>query len=236
MDKPPYKTSPQQEAFSSFPTQEKSLIGPYGPFRKNSLLKNILIFLLLIQAVMLSVGGALEWLSIREMSETCYGPLKKFTALDQQIQQFSYAQHAFSLLLTITFFIWLIRSCKNAWLLDAPRIKTTPGWAVAYYLIPVLNLWKPFTTMKELRSASYGKDSPLSTIIALWWTLGIATFVLEFFALFFILGSHKTDQAITLSRLLLISTPAWVALTIFTLLIVSKITKAQLHREHFWKQ
>ena len=235
MDKPPHKT-PQPGAFSSFPTQEKSLIGPYGPFRNTNLQKNILVFLLIIQAMMFTFGGVLEWLSIREMSSETYGPLKKITTLDQQIEQFSYAQQGISLVLIFVFLIWLTRSCKNAWLLDAPRIKTTPGWAIAYYFIPILQLWKPFTTMKEIRSASYGNDRPLRSNIQLWWAFWIAAFALETLSIFFILGTHKTEQALTLSRLLLISTPAFIILNVLTILLVTNITQAQLRRENFWKR
>jgi Domain of unknown function (DUF4328) len=54
----------------------------------------------------------------------------------------------------------------------------SPGWAVGFYFIPVVALWKPFLAMKEIWSASEApgdraRNSPrvlkIPWLLASWW-------------------------------------------------------------------
>ncbi|MFT5882412.1 MAG: hypothetical protein ACI9FG_000915 [Crocinitomicaceae bacterium] len=76
----------------------------------------------------------------------------------------------------VLFQFWNNRSVKNSWALSENKQfpEISPGWAVGFYFIPVVSLWKPFQIMKDTwkRCAPENHVSPL---IHLWWTLWIAS-------------------------------------------------------------
>lgn len=74
---------------------------------------------------------------------------------------------------------WIYRSNYNARQLGAHNMKYTPAWSIAYYFIPVFNLWKPYQAMKEIWLASKnpvdGRFSKNAPILPIWWTLWLAS-------------------------------------------------------------
>lgn len=53
----------------------------------------------------------------------------------------------------ITFGLWTYRVAKNAVAMGG-QLSITPGWAVGYYFIPIVSLWKPYQAMAEVWDAS----------------------------------------------------------------------------------
>lgn len=52
---------------------------------------------------------------------------------------------------TVTLFmIWTYRASSNIHALGGQGIRFTPGWAVAWYLVPIANLWMPYQVMSEI--------------------------------------------------------------------------------------
>jgi hypothetical protein len=54
----------------------------------------------------------------------------------------------------VLFCKWTSRSVSNARALGAIGMEHTPGWAVGYYFIPILNLFRPYMAIKETYLAS----------------------------------------------------------------------------------
>ncbi|MEZ5460524.1 DUF4328 domain-containing protein [Dokdonella sp.] len=77
---------------------------------------------------------------------------------------------------------WIHRANYNARQLGAKGMDFTPGWAVGYYFIPILNLFKPYRAMKEIWKASKNPSrwatQPASRILPLWWGLWITSNIL----------------------------------------------------------
>ncbi|HEV2882508.1 MAG TPA: DUF4328 domain-containing protein [Pyrinomonadaceae bacterium] len=85
----------------------------------------------------------------------------------------------------VAFLMWLQRAYSNLHALGAVRLYTTPGWAVAYFFIPFVNLVKPFQVMREIwRESAPGaegrenfggvssrRDTP--ALIGWWWAFWI---------------------------------------------------------------
>lgn len=73
----------------------------------------------------------------------------------------------------ILILIWINRANKNARALRAPGITITPGWAVGWYFVPLMNLFRPFQAMKELwhGSLALANDSRRSEdgLLNIWW-------------------------------------------------------------------
>lgn len=70
--------------------------------------------------------------------------------------------------------IWLHRAYANLRLMGSKQTEITPGWAVGYWLVPFVNLFRPYMTMKELwqRSASAnaaGVVTAAPALLGLWW-------------------------------------------------------------------
>jgi len=51
---------------------------------------------------------------------------------------------------SILFLVWLNLSYKNLYALRPSFLKFSSGWAVGYWFIPFLNLWKPFQVVREV--------------------------------------------------------------------------------------
>jgi hypothetical protein len=80
----------------------------------------------------------------------------------------------------IGFLMWVHRAAKNLRALGATNLEFTPGWAVGYYFVPILNLFKPYQAMKEIwresdpRLMTYSskglKEARLPFLFPLWWS------------------------------------------------------------------
>lgn len=211
--------------------------GTYGPFRNNGGLKNALVALLVLDA-MLSIfnTGVLNYLDMRQYDDAAYLAEDGASKLDGVIATAGFAHAGISLVLAVVFAVWINRSCKNAWLLDPPRMKTTPGWAVGYYFIPILLLWKPYGAMKEIRSASYGKDHALKAVLPLWWTFWLVTMFLSHVTFRLYSGAEDADSYLMACKLDLVSTPLNVILDYLAISLVTGITLAQRRRLVHWHQ
>jgi len=73
----------------------------------------------------------------------------------------------------VVFAIWIYRAGYNVRQLGATGMQFSPGWAVGWYFIPILNLWKPYLAMKEIWKASAAParwlEYPGGPILPLWW-------------------------------------------------------------------
>ena len=54
-------------------------------------------------------------------------------------------------------------------------LRFTPGWAVGWFFVPVMNIWRPYQVVKEIWVASFRaiamQGSAASGIVGLWWFL-----------------------------------------------------------------
>lgn len=81
-----------------------------------------------------------------------------------------------SLLTSVAFLIWIYRATEHTRTLNRGQPQFSPGWAVAAFLIPVLNLVAPYRIAVELWRAS-GPESaaaaPPPPALRLWWPIAI---------------------------------------------------------------
>ncbi len=96
-------------------------------------------------------------------------------ANDSRVGLIAIAALLLFLVTIVTFAIWISKSHKNLYALKVPNLTFTPGWAVGWYFIPILNLIRPYQSMKELWHASHHgpnwvKTAPAS-LVGAWWAL-----------------------------------------------------------------
>lgn len=73
--------------------------------------------------------------------------------------------------------MWMHRAHANLHDAGFEPLNFTPGWAVGWYFIPIMNLFKPFQAMRELWTASHGVGdsyaAPAPGNLPAWWGLWI---------------------------------------------------------------
>ena len=96
--------------------------------------------------------------------------------------------------------MWIYRAHAN--LRDRGiEMETSPGWAVGWFFVPIMNLFKPFQAMRELwseshfESDSYGDPAPGT--IGTWWGLWIVGNILSNVSLR--MTSYGADDSITIA-------------------------------------
>ena len=102
------------------------------------------------------------------------------------------------LTISIIFLYWFYRSYSNLYSLEVNGLKFSPIKAVAYCIIPIINLWKPYYIMKEIWTFSHATSisnefslSDSNSNIKRWW-------VLFLFSIFFpLIGGSLFAQPIS---------------------------------------
>src|SRR5690348_1668526 len=83
------------------------------------------------------------------------------------------------LVTSITFLMWVHRANKNCNGFVNNRLEFSPGWAVGYYFVPVINLYMPYKAMKEIGRVStdpvHWRYQSGSLLLVLWWMLWIVS-------------------------------------------------------------
>ena len=213
--------------------RQLALSGAYGIFRNNSGLKILLIALLVIDSMLALFVMITHQVIEPEIFDSS---TNRVTAILHGVDR---GRMVSRILAVFAFCYWINRSCKNAWLLDPPKMRTTPTWAVGYYFIPVISLWKPYVSMTEIRDASYGQSEALSKLLPLWWICWIACLALSLshFSISHLLKDASTSEE-TLSAAQKISTigvPTHIILNYLTIVVIATITRAQNSRAAQWR-
>jgi hypothetical protein len=75
----------------------------------------------------------------------------------------------------IAFLKWIYRANLNCRGFGAEGMKFSPGWSIGYYFIPILNLVRPYQSMKEIWQVSHGprnwNTQSGSALLGWWWAL-----------------------------------------------------------------
>jgi hypothetical protein len=82
---------------------------------------------------------------------------------------------------------WIYLANSNARALGAQDMMVSPGWAVGWFFVPLMNLVMPFMMMRELWKASAKPSDwqlePAPAAILLWWVLWVASAITSLIAL-----------------------------------------------------
>lgn len=104
---------------------------------------------------------------------------KEADANDSRQQVVGLAQTLLRLATVVVFGMWIYRANNNVRALGARDLRYTPGWAVGWFFVPILNLWKPYQAMSDLWRASRRPADWMRTsagpILGLWWALWLAS-------------------------------------------------------------
>ena len=127
--------------------------------------------------------------------------------------------------------MWTHRVCSNAYALGGMEKSLnpiTPGWAVGYYFIPIVSLWKPYQAMKEIWMASVDEEKP-SSVLGTWWTFWILSGIIGQISLRLTLRGGDEGLMLILDT---ITSVMAIPLLFAILKIIREITEAQKETEH----
>jgi Domain of unknown function (DUF4328) len=98
-----------------------------------------------------------------------------------------------SLILVVLFSVWVYRANANARALGAQGMRFSSGWAVGWFFVPIMNLFRPYQVVREIWKASDPEVSSqwdqLQTpgLVKAWWATLLVSWI----------GIHLTNPSIT---------------------------------------
>jgi hypothetical protein len=135
----------------------------------------------------------------------------------------------------IVFARWILLAHRNLPGLGARVLDVSPGWAVGYFFIPVINLWKPYQAMKSLWRYSHHVHEPdvqdVPWVLPVWWTLWIISNILGNVLMRLSLRAQTVEQFITATQITIINCLVDIVLNLVAAILVARIWMAQ-QRQH----
>lgn len=132
---------------------------------------------------------------------------------------------------SVVFLVWVYRAYDNLTKLNINTLNYTPGWAVGYWFVPILSLYKPYSVMKEIwEETQYyvlppeqKKDLVKPRLVALWWTLYIFN-IIVIYIVRFAYGRDTTLKGLqAMTTALMISGVFTVLVKAVTLVMVNRM-------------
>lgn len=225
------------EANSSLP-RHPGQGSPYGAYRETGPWVMIVTICLGIYLVGSLILVLTSWMELNNINAGNYDEFYDEESFIDRADMLvgSFIQYFFYVI-AFLWGVWINKTCKNAWLINSRdgatamyrgRESFTPGWAVGWYFMPVLSLWKPYQTMAWIRDAS---QKPLGLtmgkLVGLWWTFWILGAVVQA-VMITIFNQAETTQDIGMAHRLFVATSPFDFLsTIFAALVVLRMSKIQ---------
>ena len=126
---------------------------------------------------------------------------------------------------------WIYRANYNVRQLGAQNLSYTPAWSIAYYFIPIFNLWKPYQAMKEIWLASKALSAwpvgKISAVLPVWWALWLSSNILKQSIFRLSADAQELPELMDLNMLSQMSNVLGFLLAIATLSLVSGIYQMQ---------
>ncbi len=155
-----------------------------------------------------------------------FDPSKILLPSDTLISIVTIIQIIFSIITGITFLIWIYRTNKNLHQVSGQSMVFAPNWAVAWYFVPIANLFKPYQVMKELWKTSHKNQTSSLTLLGWWWTLWLIS---NFIGQLLLRVNPFSEDAAGHAKLVItygFSDGVNVILNIVALILVSRISTA----------
>ncbi|MBW2288196.1 MAG: DUF4328 domain-containing protein [Deltaproteobacteria bacterium] len=146
------------------------------------------------------------------------------------------SQGTMLVLTAIAFMTWLYRSRANLRAFGTRHLRYSRNWAVFGFLIPVLNLFRPYQVTREVWQASDPsttdpfdwKEIATPRLIRAWWGTFIAFSTLKLLAAWMILSSAYDPLRLQLAQVVDLSADLMAATSVtLVYFVVDRITEAQ---------
>ena len=142
---------------------------------------------------------------------------------------------AYSVIIVITSIvccIWIYRASWNARQRQPSEDRVTPGWAVGWFFVPIMSLWKPYRAMTATWGASHvpeeglGKGS-VPAFVPLWWGLWVVASLMSNYSFRMSMKTEYTEDFRAISTIDLICAPLAVLAALLFIRLMTSISAAQ---------
>jgi uncharacterized protein DUF4328 len=220
---------------------------PTPPFSSGHFLARLVIILLAFCILVDLIAVALGYSQVALLSKALSGQTiteVDATANDMRQQTIAILQLAAYLITGIFFLMWIYRAQRNLPALGIRRPRYSPAWAVGWFFVPILNLFRPYDIVKELwketnpdvgisdtflkqYSSTTKPYSSKSMLIGLWWGFWIASVIVARAASRLTSESSGINEVITGTWVSMASDALSIVGTVFAILIVKEIDARQ---------
>ena len=226
-----------QQVGTGIASAPPSAIASPAGFRDPTTLTRWLTILIWTSAALALVGIVSTILEIKLLSDFQAGQTLapgEAESNDARQQMIAIARLPFILATVVVFAIWIYRAGYNARQLGAAGMQFSPGWAVGWYFIPILNLWKPYQAMKEIWKASAApagwQEYQRGPILPLWWGFFLFSNFLNNASFRISLFAKEIPQIVGADILATVADAVDIVASLIALALVRQIYRMQMWR------
>ena len=137
----------------------------------------------------------------------------------------------------IAFCMWIHRASTNLPPLGVHDQRFSPRWAVGWWFVPIMWLFRPYQVMKEVWKGSYPiqglvaqaawRDAPASPLLGWWWAAWLLSAWVGDVGVQIFLRGQTTDELITGDWLVVVSEVIGILAIVLVFVLVQQITSNQ---------
>ena len=156
---------------------------------------------------------------------------------EKSLDDMTYLSFLVTLATTIVFLLWIYRASQNLHSLGALGQRFSPGWAVGWWFVPIMNLFRPYQVVKEVWKVSDPElaldttrewtTTRASPLLAWWWASWLVSNVLGNAAFRAFFRSDSTEELISADQVSLAADAATLVAVVLAIIVVRRITKRQ---------
>lgn len=157
----------------------QSYVTPFESGRARAKAVTVLLSIGMLLDVVAIVSGLAQISLLKEIASGQRVPLEVARANDLRQLIVTVAQAVVYILTVVAFLMWLHRTAGNLTALGIRNPEFTPGWAVGWFFIPFMNLYRPYQVVKEIYQGSDPEADPaddlswrfsnVTPLIGIWW-------------------------------------------------------------------
>ena len=194
----------------------------------------IVLFYVLIGLQLVSIGST--YMQVQLLQGAAVGDMTDEAADANDMRQLAIGVVILVAVITlaISYIIWLRRSYRNQTALGAQGLKYSPGWATAYWFIPILNLFRPYQVTKELYQtsdpASDGSNwsyLPTAPLLGWWWAAWVISGIADRVSSRMVGGEPTIEQLLRSSWADIVTSVLAIIAAVLALMVVRVITERQ---------
>jgi hypothetical protein len=208
----------------------------YNPMRDLSNWVQAVFFISALVAFTSIMSGFMQSQLLNDALNGKYISLAAATTNDNREALIGWIQIITMVIAAIIFLIWVHRANKNLHAFTNPLLRFSPGWAVGWFFIPIMWLFRPYQVVNEISKASDPNinpalnnldNYPASAIVGFWWAFFLISNYIGWFAFRYFLRDDTIRDLLDSTYAYMVSDAVDVVGFIITLIMVRKISQSQ---------
>jgi hypothetical protein len=166
--------------------------------------------------------------------------VKQVQALETVLAAVGVVRLLLYLATAVTVVVWIHGAYKNLGAFRLRGLQFSPGWAVGYFFIPIVNLWRPMQVVQEIWRASdpetphdpdAWRSAPTAALVGWWWAFWIISNISGNAAFRGGMGDNPTIESIKFATVMdIISAGTGILAGILLTFVILGITGRQQRR------